>query len=956
MSLVGRNGEQARIQRLLTNARNERSGALGLRGAAGIGKSILLDHAVSIAEAEGSMHVIRGAGVESDSELAYGGLHQLLFPHFDRLNALPAPQATALRCAFGLVEGGEANRFLICAGTLSLLADLAEDAPLLCVVDDLQWLDQGSVEALLFAVRRFVADPIAVLFAVREMSVPFDFAGVEVIDLTGLAAPDAARLLDDHAPELIEPVRTRVLAESGGNPLAIIELGSSRTAARDVDESDPAAQVRPLPVTRRVQEAFRHQIVELPDPTQRALLVAAADTAAPLATILRVIESLGGTPGDLAPAELVRLVRIDGQITFRHPLVRAAAYQDAPLHRRIEVHRAYAETLRADADADRRAWHLAAATITPDEAVAAELERAAERAWHRGGAMAVSAAYERAGRLSADRELKARRIAMASQAAFDAGKADRAARLAAEALALTTDPGIRADAIYTRGAVEYERTSPRADAELTIEAAAFMRDTDPERAALMLFEAAHAARHGAAHDLLQRAVDLMRGFTPPEQWAPVVAALLGWAELFAGRPELAVGPMRDLYTATRSGGHDLMHSITAGFGGLMIADDDGVIAGTEDMLAEVRATGALGWVPYTLNVLAVARLFRGEFADARACVAEGASVSDELGNTTESLAHRSVEVWLHAVSGDEARCRALADEVLPRARARHRVNAEIAAWGLGVLDLSARRFGEARDRLERVSGGPANRDLLVRAVPDLVEAAVRSGQPDRAHGPLVPFLHWAEHVDRPVATGLALRCRALLADDGDTDAQYAEALRLHERHGGPYERARTQLVYGEWLRRRRRRTEARAHLAAAVAAFDHLGAGLWAERARGELAAFGERGDEAQRSGPLTLLTPQELQVVRLAATGPRTRRSPHSSSSAHGPSATTSTRRIRNSASPVAPSWLTSCRDAFDGVAFLVGLLVQARGPSALGAQLLPVGLLVLFTGMTALIPRRRR
>ncbi|WP_157254541.1 helix-turn-helix transcriptional regulator [Nonomuraea typhae] len=867
MSLVGREIEQARIQRLLTDARDDRSGVLGLRGAAGIGKSVLLDHAVSIAE-EADMHVVRGAGVESDSELAYGGLHQLLFPHLDRLDALPAPQARALRCAFGLSEGDEANRFLISAGTLSLLADLAEKAPLLCVVDDLQWLDQGSVEALLFAARRFVADPIAVLFAVRETSMPFDIAGVEVVDLPGLAAPDAARLLDEHAPELIEPVRARVLAESGGNPLAIIELGSSRLAAEDADESDPAEQVGPLPVTRRVQEAFRHQIVGLPDPAQRALLVAAADLAAPLATILHVIESLGGTAGDLAPAERDRLVWVGSRVTFRHPLVRAAAYQDAPLHRRIEVHRAYAEALRADADADRRAWHLAAATITPDEAVAAELEGAAERAWHRGGAMAVSAAYDRAGRLSADRELKARRIARASQAAFDAGKADRAARLAAEALSLTTDPGVRAAAIYTRGAVEYERTSPRADAELTLEAAALVRDTDPEHAALTLYEAAHAARHGAAHDLLQRTAELMRGFTPPEHWALVVAALLGWAELFAGRPELAVGPMRALHTAIRGGGDDLTHQITAGFGGLMIADDDGVAAGIEDMLAEVRANGALGWVPYTLNVLAVARLLRGEFADARACVAEGVSVSDELGNTTESLAHRSVEVWLHAVSGDEARCRALAEEVLPRARARHRVNAEIAAWGLGMLDLSARRFGEACDRLERVSRGPASRDLLVRAVPDLVEAAVRAGMPDRAHEPLATFRHWADCVDRPVATGLVLRCRALLADDGDADALYAGALRLHERHGGPYEHARTQLVYGEWLRRRRRRTEARAHLSAAVSAFERLGARLWAERARGELAAFGERGDEPQRSGPLTLLTPQELQVVRLAATG----------------------------------------------------------------------------------------
>ncbi|SDL30191.1 helix-turn-helix transcriptional regulator [Streptomyces indicus] len=871
MGLVGRAAEQAKVRALLADAQKARSGALVLRGAPGIGKSALLDHAVSLAEAEG-MQVLRGAGIESDHELAYGGLHQLLFPYLDRLDALPAPQATALRCAFGLAEGDVGNRFLISAGTLSLLADLAEDAPLLCVVDDLQWCDQGSVEALLFAARRFVADRIAVLCAVRETSVPSGLAGLDVVDLPALAAPDAARLLDEHAPDLAERIRTRVLAESAGNPLAVIEFGLSRLADGDADDSDPAGQVGPLPVTRRVQDAFRHQIVELPDPTRRALVVAAADTAAPLSAILHVIESLGGAAADLEPAERDRLVRIDSRITFRHPLVRAAAYQDAPLHRRIEVHRAYAEALRADADADRRAWHLAAATTTPDETVAAALEGVAERAWHRGGALAVCAAYERAGRLSADRELKARRIALAGQAAFDAGSADRAARLAAEALALTTDTGVRTDAIYTRGAVEYERTSPRADAELTLEAAALVRATDPERAALSLYEAAHAARHGAAHELVRRAAELMHGFTPPQDWAPVIAALAAWADLFDGRPEAAVGPMRALDTAVLPGGQDLMRRITTGFGGLMIADEDAVVASTEDMLALVRSTGALGWIPYTLNVLAVARLLRGEFADARACVAEGVSVSAELSNTTENLAHQSIQVWLHAVAGEEKHCRTLAEEVLPRARARHRVNAEIAAWGLGMLDLSARRFGDACDQLEQVCDGPARRDLLMRAIPDLVEAAVRDGRPERAHRHLAAFRHWAEHVDRPLATALALRCRALLTDDTDggtdPDRLYAEALRLHEQHGGPYERARTQLVYGEWLRRRRRRAEARGHLTAAASAFEHLGAQLWAERAHTELAAFGEKSEVPGRSGPLTLLTPQELQVVRLAAAG----------------------------------------------------------------------------------------
>lgn len=875
MSLVGRDDELRRVERLLADARAERSDALVVRGEAGVGKSVLLDRAVSAARSEG-FQVVSGIGAESDSKLAYGGLHQLLFPHLGRLESLPGPQAAALRGAFGLAESGEANRFLISAGTLALLADLAEDGPLLCVVDDLQWFDQGSAEALLFAARRFEADPIALLFAVRETSMPFETPGVEVLQLSGLAASAAARLLDSRAPELTDPLRARVLEESAGNPLAIIELGSARRDADDADLSDPAGMVGTLPVPVRVQELFRRQIAELPDATRRALLVAAADSTAPLETVLRVVEALGGAAADLAPAERATLVGIGARVAFRHPLVRAAAYRGEPLHRRVEVHRAYADVLRGDSDADRRAWHLAAAATAPDEAVAVELEGAAERARHRGGAMAVSVAYERAGRLSVDPQPRARRIARAAQAAFDAGKPDRAARLAAEALSLTDDPGIRAEAIYAQGAVAYERTSPRTDAELTIEAGALVRDTDPELAALNLYEAVHAARHGAAHDLLRRAVDLLREFTPPRQWATVVAAFLGWEELFAGRPERAVGPMRGLLADVHDGDLELTHRMTAGIGGLLIAADDDVVAGTEAMLAQARATGALGWVPYLLNVLAVARLLRGELADARAHVAEGAAVSEELGNSTERLAHRSVEVWLHAVAGAEARSRELAAEVLPDARNRHRVNAEIAAWGLAMLDLSARRFATALDGLEQVCRGPARRDVLMRAVPDLVEAAVRGGAPDRAREALAQFAHWAEQVDRPVITGLVLRCRALLAVGDETEPLYVEALRLHERYGGPYDHARTRLVYGEWLRRQRRRTEARAHLEAAATGFERIGATLWAARANGELAAFGgpraeqrtERRTEQRGIGPLTLLTPQELQVVQLAAAG----------------------------------------------------------------------------------------
>ena len=862
MALVGRDEERARIDRLLAEACAERGGALVLRGEPGIGKSALLDHARDNAEATG-MQVIRTAGIESDAELAHGGLHQLLHPYLDRLDGLPAPQAAALRTAFGTAEGAAPNRFLVSAGVLALLADLSDEAPLLVVVDDLQWLDRGSAEALLFGARRFAADPIAVLFAVRETSMPFATPGIDTIQLHGLDRRAAARLLEAYAPAIDDMLRARVLQESSGNPLALIEFGSvPRTAAGA--PSDTVGPVGALAVPLRVQDAFRGQIAALPEPARRALLVAAADSAAPLSTIVQVLDDLGGGIEDFAPAERAGLVRIGEGIEFRHPLVRSAAYRGEPLPHRLAVHRAYARV--ATVDADRRAWHLAAATPTPDEAVAAELDGVAERARHRGGAMAVSIAYDRAARLSEDTERRAARVALAAQAAYDGGRPDRAQRLASEALSLSSDPGVRTDAVYVLGAVAYERESPRADAELTLEAARSTVADDPLRTALALYEAGHAARHGAAGDLLQQVAAVLRDLTPPAEWRGVVEALLGWADLAAGRPGPALARMH--VPVVDSVGAPLTHAITAAISGLLSGREDEVVPVVEEMLVAAREEGALGWIPYCLGVLAVARLLRGDFADARACIAEGVTVSEELGNRTEALAHRSLEVWLLAVAGEQDACRSLVDRVLPEARNRHRVHADIGTWGTGVLDLAAARYADAVVVLESVCTGPARRDVLVRAVPDLVEAAVRAGTPDRATGPLAEFAAWSAVVDRPVTSGLALRCRALRAPDDEAEQLYLCALRLHEDAAGGYDLARTRLVHGEWLRRRRRRTEARAQLGAALAGFEDIGAVLWADRARTELAALGEQGLGRRGAGPLNRLTPQELQVVRLAAAG----------------------------------------------------------------------------------------
>ncbi|MGI5499775.1 ATP-binding protein [Lentzea sp. CA-135723] len=854
--LVGRRSERDRVAALLKQASSGRSAALVVRGDAGVGKSALLDDAVAAA---GAVRVLRGVGIESEAELAFGALHLLLYPHLDRLDLLPAPQAAALRGAFGLSDA-PATPFLIGAATLTLLAELAAEQPLLCVVDDAQWLDRGSSDALLFAARRFQADPVAMLFAVRETAVPFPTPGIEELRLPGLPPDEAAALLDQRSPGLTAPVRARVLEEAGGNPLALLELGAARLAAQREGRAEPAHQVGPLPVTRRVQDAFRAQIAGLPLPCQSILLVAAADRFAGMDTVLRVARAVGADVPDLAAAERAGLISVaDGELTFRHPLVRAAAYQCATHHQRIAVHRAFADALTSAEVLDRRTWHLAAATTEPDETVAAELERTALRAERRGGAMAVSAAYDRAGRLSVDPELKARRIAKAALAAYDAGKPDRAARLAVEVTSLTGDPGVLADVTLLRGQIEYERTSPEADAALACEAARLVLVSDPERAVVMLTEMICAGRDAGALALVGEGGSVMSGLEleAGSHARAAADALISWGEVLAGRP--AAAPLRTMLDVGREQDVDLMHRVVAGFSGLMLAEEEATVAVMDLMLAEVRAIGALTWVPYAQEVAAFAQMLRGEFVSAAACVAEAESLSSEFGMETEVAVLRSASVWIAAVTGDEERCRSLAAEVLAVLEGKHAVGTALAHWGLGLLDLAAGRCGTAFEALEKVCTGPARHDFVIRAVADLVEAAVRDGRATDVAEPVAALRRWASQVDSPAATALLRRCEALLED---SEEHFQAALAAGT---GRFDQARTQLLYGEWLRRRRRRGEARAQLEAALTGFTRCGAAIWRDRAAAEL---GERPSNQVADDPLKDLTPQEVQVVRLAAAG----------------------------------------------------------------------------------------
>ena len=865
--VLGRMAECARIDRLLADARAGRSGVLAIRGEAGVGKTALLDYA-----ATSGMRTLRGVGIESEAELPFAALHLLVYRYLDRLPALPAPQAAALANAFGLADAPVRDRFTIGAATLSLLSELTSDAPLLCVLDDAQWFDRASLDALLFAARRLQTDPVAVILAVREPGTGVPLSGIDVLDLTGLDPESAGALLAEHAEGLSVSVRERILREASGNPLAVIELARTLNALQGDGRAAPPVPIGPLPVAGRVQGAFGAQVADLPDATQWLLLVAAAEDTASLAVVLRAGRLLGFEPSALDAAERGRLVTVDnGRIAFRHPLIRSATYQGAPHARRLAVHRALADVLDSAPDADRRAWHLAAAAAGPDEDVAAELEEAAARAAHRGGSAATALALERAAGLSVDTARKARRLAGAARAAYDAGHPDRATELAVQAAALTTDASVVADAGWIRAQVEYERTSPAAAAAAALEAARSVVGVDPAQALPILTEAVWCARDAGDHALVRQCADLLATVDLPAGPTRVLAGGLTGFGRFVGEVSAgAVDDMRALAMAARSGSVDgYVERVIAGYLAFLVAEDETAAEVLSRLVAEVRANGALGWLSYALEPLAIVQVLRGDFRDARITAAEGVSIARDVGQETQVVAMEAIGAWIAAVTGANAECVRLAGVVLERA-GLHPTNAALAGWGLGLLDLSGGQAGAAIRRLDEVCAGPARHDVVIRAIPDHIEAAVRGGQPQDGQRHLGTLEAWAEHTGRAHAAALVHRSRAMLTAGDDAETHYTAALTAHETDHRPYDLARTRLLYGEWLRRRRRRSAARAQLAEAADGFGRLGAAPWEQRARTELVALGDQ-PSAGRSTDTDLvarLTPQELQVVRLAAAG----------------------------------------------------------------------------------------
>lgn len=843
--LYGREPEQRELGRLLEEAAHGRGGAVTVLGEPGSGKSALLRWAGSTAE----FRVLRCTGVESEAELPFAALQSLLSGVMGHLPGIPGPQAEALRAALGLAAPGGDNRFLVGLATVSLLAELATGGPVLCLVDDAQWLDQPSAEALVFAARRLAAEKVVLLFAAREGTA---LPGVPELLLKRLDAAAARALLAEYAPDLPVHVRDRVLSEADGNPLALLEL--PRT-----DDGDPGH----LPLPHRLQDAYQRRIAKLSAPARNALLVAATEESGALAATLQAMAGLGLTADALAAAESEGLITVEEQrIAFRHPLIRTAAYRGAPFTDRLAAHSALADALVRDPD--RAAWHRAAAATGPDEKVAADLEAAALRARRRSGHATAVAALERAARLTAEEPQRARRLTLAAEMAMDAGLPDRARHLAGQALRLAEDARALARVATVRARVEFEHGSLRTVHEVLVDAARQVAPLEPDTAASMLADAARASWSAGDPVRVAQAHRLLETLPPDPIRSKLVDSIGGALKVYsddAVEAAQGVALLREHVAQGRNGPPGLRLNVA--LQALLTGDHDDARDIMADLAEQSRTSGAVGWLPMVLCTLATAEINLGRHRDAIQSASEALRIAEDTGQPNRVAHAEALLAYVAAVRGDESGTRP-AEQSLRHFPAH--ANALVAAWcewALALLDLGRGRYEAVLDRLEAATRGPVRHvGPGVHFAADQVEAAVRLGRPERAAQPLARLERWAAAAGLACEDGLVLRCRALTTGDGSL---YARALEL-QGEARPFERARTELLYGEWLRRERHKAEARTHLREALERFERLGAAPWAEHARAELRAAGE--SSAPAADAPAQLTPQELQVVRLAATG----------------------------------------------------------------------------------------
>jgi DNA-binding CsgD family transcriptional regulator len=861
MKLLGRRAECEALDRLLTDALAGHSRATVLRGEAGVGKSALLGY---VSDRVAGWHVARAAGVESEMELAYAGLHQLCGPMLDRLQRLPAPQRDALATVFGLSSGPAPDRFLVGLGTLTLFALIADEQPLVCIIEDAQWLDQASAQVLGFVARRLLAERIAIVCAARTGIGDEVLAGLPEVAIGGLGDSDARALLLDnvHGP-LDAAVNDQIVTDSHGNPLALLELPRTWRAA---DLAGGFGLPASHPVVTRIEQSYAQRLRRLPSGTRLLVLAAAAEPLGDPVLLHRAAETLGLDMAAADPAVDAGLLEIGGRVEFAHPLVRSAAYRSAAADDRHRVHRALAEATDAQTDPDRRAWHLARATPGPDENVAAELERSAGRAQARGGVAAAAAFLQRASALTVDPTRRAERALAAAQVSLQAGAFDAALGLLVTAETGPLDEFQRARVDLLRAHVAFASGLGSDAPPLLLKAARQLESFDLELARetyLVAWAAAGFAGSLAERDVLLEICRTVQALPPPPGApSPLDLLLDGQALLITDGHAAAAPTLQQAAKALTSIPiEDVLRWGWLAYSASAAAwDVHGMhaIAARQAQLA--RAAGALAELPLFLNGLCLTTTWMGDFAGAASLIAEGESVAAATGSHFDP----SAALRLAALRGREAEAAAAIEQA---AAGGHGLAASYAHWAAAVLYNGLARYEEATPAARHATADTVFPWPSMWALPELVEAAARAGDAELAREALERLTKTTQPFGTDVALGLEARCRALLSDDGTADDLYREAIeRLSHTQVRP-ELARAHLLYGEWLRRERRRRDARKQLRTAYDLLEAIGMEAFAERARRELLATGEKVRKRNLQ-TREQLTPQETQIARLARDG----------------------------------------------------------------------------------------
>jgi DNA-binding CsgD family transcriptional regulator len=862
--LRGRRNEREALDRQLERVRAGQSSVQVLRGQPGVGKTALLDY---VAERASNCRVARIAGVESEMELAFAGLHLLCAPMLDGLEGLPSPQRNALQVAFGMQDGDAPDRFLVGLAVLTLLAEAAEAEPLVCLVDDVQWLDQATAQTLTFVARRLLAERIAMVFAVREPTDITELSGLPGLVVGGLSDGDARVLLASAIPgRLDERVRDQIVAETRGNPLALLELPRGMTPA-ELAGGFGLTDARPL--ASRVEETFMQRVRALPAESQRLLLVAAAEPVGDATLLWRAAESLGIRGDAGKPAEEAGLIDLGIRVRFRHPLVRSAAYRAAHFRDRQEVHRALAEATDPETDPDRRAWHRAQAASGPDEAVADELERSADRAQARGGTAAAAAFLAHAAELTPDPEQRGRRALAAAQAKFDAADSDEALALLATAELTPLDELQRARLERLRAEIVFARTRGSEAPGLLIDAARRLEPLDAALARETHLEATAAAmyagRLGGKPGVREAAQSAQAAPAAPQPPRAIDLLLDGLATRFAEGYPAGVPPLR---TALDSFRH--VEGLTARDARWLwlacrmaqdLWDDELWYELVTRGLRLARDTGVLRVLPIAATYRASLHVHAGAFGAASSLVEEANAIIRATGMAPLKFASMMLAGW----RGNEAEALELFEPARPEATARGEgLGLGVLEWATALLYNGNGRYAEALAAAQR--GCEEDDDgLFAWTLVELIEAGVRSGATDAASAALDRLSARTQASGTDWALGIEAGSRALLSNGPDAERLYREAVERLERSRGVVHLARAQLLYGEWLRRENRRVDAREQLRAAYERFEQIGAEAFAERARRELVATGETAPR-RTVETRDVLTPQEAQIARMAS------------------------------------------------------------------------------------------